>query len=157
MRTRIFISGEPMELNIIGSVEELPNPCRTCEYIDFYGFGIDRIACRNPVFCEHKENLRSGNYAMFPKKISVIFQAAWTKKVKYPRWFFRILFTDGKPAWQVAFEVEGISYVYFLKGHGKGSCRKLTKWELENKKILECCTYDEAERWARYFETKEKR
>jgi len=41
-------------------------------------------------------------------------------------------------------------FLCFLKGHGKGSCRKLTEWELKNQKILEC-SYDEAERWSRYF------
>jgi hypothetical protein len=103
--------------------------------------------------CGYEEQLEKGNYAI-PKKISVIFRAAWEKRIRYPKWFFRVLFTDGKPAWQVAFEVEGVPYCYILKGHGKGSCRKLTEWELKNQKILECCTYDEAERWSRYFETK---
>jgi hypothetical protein len=154
MRTRIFISEKPMELNIIGSVEELPNPCRTCEYIDFYGFGINRVTCKNSIFCEHEENLRNGNYAMFPKKVSEIFQAAWGKKIRYPKWFFKILFVEGgKPAWRVAFNVEGVPYCYILKGTGKGTCRRLTDWELRNQKILEC-SYEEAEKWSNYFETK---
>jgi len=103
--------------------------------------------------CEYEEQLEKGNYAMFPKKISVIFQAAWGKTIRYPKWFFRILWVEGKPAWQVAFEVEGVPYCYILKGTGKGMCRKLTEWELKNQKILEC-SYEEAERWSRYFESK---
>ena len=157
-RVKIVISGEEEEFNLIHSVEDLPEPCRGCEYIEPFGFGIKRIYCscdscsRN---CGFDLNEVKPQYAMFSKSIKEIFQAAWAKKVRYPKWFFRILWADGKPAWQVAFEVEGIPYVYFLKGHGKGSCRKLTVWELKNQKILEC-SYDEAERWSRYFEAKTK-
>jgi hypothetical protein len=154
-KVKILISGEEYLLNIINSVEELPAPCNSCQNIDFYGFGIDRITCRSRVHCEYNEKLEKGNYAMFPQKISEIFRAAWSKTIKYPRWFFRILFTDGKPAWRVAFEVEGAPYCYILKGTGKGTCRKLTQWEIKNQKILEC-SYDEAERWSRYFEAKTK-
>ena len=157
-KIKILVSGEEEEFNLIHSVEELPEPCRGCKYVEPFGFGIERIYCscdscsRN---CGFNLNEVKPQYAMFPKKISEVFKAAWSKTIKYPKWFFRILWTDGKPAWEVAFEVQGVAYVYVLKGHGKGSCRRLTEWELKNRKILEC-SYEEAEKWSRYFESKTK-
>jgi len=133
---------ESVDVNIVEDKKEIPTPCRECSRLDTRGIGVKFYYCNCKAYreCEIKDVdpettiLASLGELGTPKDV---FLSAWRKQVKYPKDIFKILWVPGKPAWNVAFEYKGKPYVYILKGTGKGSCRELTSWEIQNKKILD--------------------
>jgi len=148
-KAKLTVFGKSTEVTIINSLQELPT-CGGCHHLGFQGpLGLNMIVCRSVYPCPHKGDLERENYAMLPNKVGEMFRGYWAKEVQYTSNIFRILFVEGKPAWRVAFEVKGVAYVYFLKGNGKGTCRRLTRYEIENRKIFDTPSYEGAERMAR--------
>jgi hypothetical protein len=134
---------EPVVVNIVENKKEIPTTCRECSRLDTRGTGVKFYYCNCEEYyreCDMKNVepettiLNSLGELGTPKEV---FLSSWRKEVKYPKDIFKILWVPEKPAWEVAFEYKGKPYVYILKGTGKGSCRELTSWEIQNKKILD--------------------